>query len=63
MEVVCAALATKPEVCLNFYKEEHIVYETPEMIAEGASVELLVVVVILLVTVNVLLICAYKKCQ
>ena len=62
LEVVCAGLATKPEVCLNFYKEEHIVYEPPEITNEGASVELLVVVVILLVTVNVLLILAYRRC-
>lgn len=63
LEVVCAALADKPRVCLNFYKEEHIVYEPPAITAGGASVELLVVVVILLVTVNVLLICAYRRCQ
>lgn len=65
LEVICAGLATKPDVCLNFYKEEHIVYEPPSVFnkANMASVELLVGVVILLVSINVLLICAYRRCQ
>lgn len=64
LEVICAGLASKPDICLNFYKEEHIVYEPPSVFSKAnmASVEMLVGVVILLVTVNVLLICAYRRC-
>jgi len=67
LEVICAGLASKPDVCLNFYKEEHIVYKKPSFLTANreqmASVELLVVSVVVLILVNVILIYCYRKCQ
>ena len=63
VEDICASLAIKPKVCIDFYEEENIKYEittleTPSTI----SAEMLLVVVVVLVSVNVLLIIAYRRC-
>ena len=63
LEDICANLAEKPKVCINFYKREHIEYE--EKVVKGpdsVSAELLIVVVCVLVGVNVILILAYRRC-
>jgi len=62
LEDVCANLKVKPQVCIDFYKEENITYIAPEMDEPSISVELLVGVVVLLVLVNVALIVAYRRC-
>jgi len=67
LEVICAGLATKPDVCLNFYKEEHIAYKKPSFLTANreklASVQLLFWIVVALVVVNVVLIYMYRRCQ
>ena len=67
LEVICAGMATKPKVCLNFYKEEHIAYKKPEFLSGSrsklASVNLLVGIVLLLIVVIVILIFAYHRCM
>lgn len=67
LEVICAGLAEKPSVCVNFYKEEHIAYKKPSFLTQNrsklASVELLVGIVVALVIVNVILIFCYRRCQ
>merc|ERR1712228_870414 len=64
LEVICAGLASKPDVCLNFYKEEHIAYKKPSSLTQGrekyASIELLIGIVVL---INVVLIFCYRRCQ
>ena len=63
VEDICATLKTKPQVCLDFYSEEHIKYvETTEVGPDSISAELLIVVVVVLLAVNVLLIVAYRRC-
>jgi len=63
LEDVCANLSTKPEVCINFYKREHIVYEeTSVMGPDSVSAEMLILVVAILIGVNVALIVAYRRC-
>jgi hypothetical protein len=66
LEVICAGLAEKPSVCVNFYKEEHIAYKKPSFLTQNrsklASVELLVGIVVALVVVNVILIFCYRRC-
>ena len=63
LEDICANLKTKPEVCVNFYKREHIQYEDNTVMGpESVSAELLILVVAILVGVNVLLILAYRRC-
>jgi len=61
LEDICANLRTKPQVCLDFYKEEHIEYQ-PTQTKSAISAEMLVAIVVLLVIVNVMLILAYRKC-
>jgi len=67
LEIICAGLASKPNVCLNFYKEEHIAYSKPSFLTANrdkfASVELLIGIVCLLICINVVLIFCYRKCQ
>jgi hypothetical protein len=60
LEAVCAGLFSKPQVCLDFYKEENI--DMPVGSESIVTAELLVIVVILLIAVNVALIVAYRKC-
>ena len=63
LEDVCAHLTTKPEVCINFYKREHIVYEDTSILGpDTVSAELLILVVVILIGVNVILILAYRRC-
>ena len=67
LEIICAALASKPNVCLNFYKEEHIAYKKPSFLTANrdrfASVELLIGIVVLLIGINVVLVFCYRRCQ
>lgn len=63
VEDICANLATKPKVCIDFYKEENIAFE--ETMVQGpdtVSAEVLILVVCVLVGVNVILILAYRRC-
>ena len=60
LEGICAGLATKPQVCIDFYEEENI--DMPVGSESIVTAELLVLVVILLIAVNVALIIAYRKC-
>ena len=63
LQDLCANLKEKPEVCVNFYKREHIVYQ--DEVVEGPdtiSAELLIFVVLILVGVNVVLILLYRRC-
>jgi hypothetical protein len=60
LEAVCAALYTKPDVCLDFYEEENI--QIPANSDGLVTAELLISVVVLLLAVNIGLIIAYKKC-
>jgi hypothetical protein len=60
LETICAGLASKPQVCLDFYEEENI--DLPVGSESIVTAELLVLVVILLIAVNVALIIAYRKC-
>ena len=62
LEDICANLKVKPQVCLDFYKDENIAYTLPEAPKNDLSVELLVAIVVLLVLVNVGLILAYRRC-
>lgn len=63
LEDICANLANKPKVCINFYKREHINYEETTIVGEDSvSAELLILVVLILIGVNVLLILAYRRC-
>lgn len=63
LEDVCAHLTTKPEVCINFYKREHIVYQEESILGpDTVSAELLILVVAILIGVNVILILAYRRC-
>ena len=63
LEDICAHLTTKPEVCINFYKREHIVYEDTSILGpDTVSAELLILVVAILIGVNVILILAYRRC-
>lgn len=64
LEDVCANLKVKPQVCIDFYKEEHIEYVADVTVAEeeAVSAELLIAVVVVLVLVNALLILAYRRC-
>lgn len=62
LEDVCANLKAKPQVCIDFYKEENIEYVAPAAPESKLSAELLVAIVVLLVVVNVFLICAYRRC-
>lgn len=62
LEDVCANLKTKPEVCINFYKREHIQYQETSVEGQdtvGAGVVILVVCI--LIGVNVILILAYRR--
>ena len=61
LEDVCANLKTKPQVCLDFYKEENIQY-TPVKAENAVDPDLLIAIVILLIVVNVFLILAYRRC-
>jgi len=65
--VICAGLSSKPDVCLNFYKEEHIAYKKPSFLTANrdhmASVNLLIIIVVCLIVVNVILIYCYRRCQ
>ena len=61
LEDICANLKSKPQVCLDFYKEENIEYPLSGS-SDTVSAELLITVVLLLVGVNVILIIAYKRC-
>ena len=62
LEDICANLKVKPQVCIDFYKEENIQYIAPEIPESKLSVELLVAIVVLLIVVNVCLILAYRRC-
>lgn len=63
VEDVCANLATKPKVCIDFYKEENIAFEeTTVQGPDTVSAEVLILVVCVLVGVNVILILAYRRC-
>ena len=63
VEDICANLAVKPQVCIDFYKKEHIKYEeTTVQGPDAVSAELLIVVVCVLVGVNIVLIFAYRRC-
>ena len=63
VEDICASLAVKPQVCLNFYEKENIKYEETTVLGPDAvSAELLIVVVCVLVGVNIVLIIAYRRC-
>jgi len=63
VEDICANLAVKPQVCIDFYKKEHIKYEeTTVQGPDAVSAELLIVVVCVLVGVNIVLIIAYRRC-
>uniref|UniRef100_A0A7S3MQW5 PA domain-containing protein n=1 Tax=Favella ehrenbergii TaxID=182087 RepID=A0A7S3MQW5_9SPIT len=63
LEDVCAHLKTKPEVCIDFYKREHIVYEDSSILGpDTISAELLIFIVAILIGVNVMLIMAYRRC-
>jgi len=63
VEDICANLATKPKVCIDFYKEENIAFEeTTVMGPDTVSAEVLILVVCVLVGVNVILILAYRRC-
>jgi len=62
LEDICANLKAKPQVCIDFYKEENIEYVAPAAPESKLSAELLVAIVVLLVVVNVFLICAYRRC-
>lgn len=63
LEDICANLITKPEVCINFYRREHILYEdTSIMGPDSVSAEMLILVVAILIGVNVALILAYRRC-
>jgi len=60
LEAVCAALYSKPQVCLDFYTEENI--QIPVSSDNLVTAELLAGVVVLLLAVNIALIIAYRKC-
>jgi len=61
LEAICASLWSKPQVCLDFYKEEQI--NIP--LSDHSSIvtgELLIVIVAVLLAVNIGLIIAYRRC-
>jgi hypothetical protein len=60
LEAVCAAIYSKPQVCLDFYAEENI--QIPQNTDNLLTAELLAAVVVLLLGVNIALIIAYRKC-
>ena len=60
LEAICAALYTKPQVCLDFYEEENI--QIPVSSDNLVTAELLAFIVVLLLAVNIALIIAYRKC-
>ena len=63
VEDICANLAVKPQVCIDFYAEENIKYEeTTIQGPDAVSAELLIIVVAVLLAVNVILILAYRRC-
>ena len=63
VEDICANLSKKPQVCIDFYKEENIAYtETTVKGQDTVSAEILILVVCILVAVNVILILAYRRC-
>ena len=63
VEDICANLSIKPQVCIDFYKEENIAFEeTTVQGPDTVSAEVLILVVCVLVGVNVILIMAYRRC-
>ena len=61
LEAICASLWSKPQVCLDFYKDEQI--NIP--LSDHSSIvtgELLIVIVAVLLAVNIGLIIAYRRC-
>ena len=65
LEAVCATLNQKPDVCVQFYREEGIAFTMGDQFngrLNPVTTELLAGVVILLVLVNLILIYAYRQC-
>ena len=63
MEDICANLVEKPQVCLDFYQENNIEYTNPNAKKINViSAEMLIIIVTVLVAVNIILICAYRRC-
>jgi len=63
LEDICANLVEKPQVCLDWYAENNIEYTSATTAKINViSAEMLIIIVVVLVAVNIILICAYRRC-
>jgi len=63
LEDICANLVKKPQVCLDFYAENNIEYTSANTKKINViSAEMLIIIVTVLIAVNIILICAYRRC-
>lgn len=63
LEDICASLVEKPQVCIDWYTENNIEYTSATTAKINViSAEMLIIIVVVLIAVNIILICAYRRC-